>query len=70
MQLIDSLLRAVCAVVDDESLASALDRLLCDDVEDGAELGEGGAQGGYEGGDLDFLVQAADLDIIRDYEWR
>lgn len=56
MQLIDGFLRIVYALEDDKGLSLALKRLLRDNVEDGAERGEGLAECIYEGGDLDALI--------------
>jgi hypothetical protein len=61
LQVVDSVLRAVHIVVDDEGLALALEALLGDDVDDGAELVEEAVQSFDQGRDLDALVEVADV---------
>lgn len=64
LQFLDGLLRAALIVVDDEGLAFALQALLRDDVNDGAVFGEEVAEGGSQKGDLDTLVEVADVDSV------
>jgi hypothetical protein len=61
LEVVDGVLRAVHIVVDDKGLALALEALLGDDVDDGAELVEEAVQRFDQGGDLDGLVEVADV---------
>jgi hypothetical protein len=61
LEIVDGVLRAVDIVVDDKGLTLALETLLGDDVDDGAELVEEAVQGFDQGGDLDGLVEVADV---------
>ena len=56
LHLVDSILRALDIVIDYESLPFPLDALLCDNLEDIAELRKDFAQGFDEGRYLDALV--------------
>ena len=61
MKVVDGILRAVHAVVDDESLPLALKTLLRDDFDDVAEFVEEAVERVDQGRDLDLLVEVADL---------
>ena len=61
LEVVDGILRAVHIVVDDEGLALALQTLFGDDVDDGAELVEEAVQSFDQSGDLDGLVEVADV---------
>jgi len=61
LQVVDGVLRAVHIVVDDEGLALALETLLGDNVDDGAELVEEAVQRFDQSGDLDGLVEVANV---------
>ena len=61
LEVVDGVLRAVDIVVNDKGLALALETLLGDDVDDGAELVEEAVQRFDQGGDLDSLVEIANV---------
>lgn len=61
LEVVDGILRAVHIVVDDEGLALALQTLLRDDVDDGAELVEEAVQRFDQSWDLDGLVEVANV---------
>ena len=61
LEVVDGILRAVHAVVDDESLPLALKTLLRDDFDDVAEFVEEAVERVDQGRDLDLLVEVADL---------
>lgn len=61
LKVVDGILRAVHAVVDDESLPLALKTLLRDDFDDVAEFVEEAVERVDQGRDLDLLVEVADL---------
>lgn len=61
LEVVDGVLRAVDIVVNDKGLALALETLLGDDVDDGVELVEEAVQGFDQGGDLDGLVEVANV---------
>jgi galactokinase len=61
LEVVDRVLRAVHIVVDDERLSLALQALLCDDLDNGAELVEKSMERLDQGGDFDAFVEVADL---------
>lgn len=63
LKLVDRTLRRIHRVVDDESLAFALQTLLRNDIDDVAIFGEDIAESFDEGWDLDLLVEVSDLFI-------
>jgi threonine dehydrogenase-like Zn-dependent dehydrogenase len=54
-------LRAVHIVIHDERLSLALEALLCDDLDNGAELVEKSMERLGQGGDFDALIEVTDL---------
>lgn len=65
LEVINRILRAVHIVVNDESLSLALQTLLCDNVDNGAEFIEKSMERVDQGRDLDALVEVADLLLPR-----
>lgn len=61
MKVVDRILRAVHAVVDDESLSPALETLLRDNFDNVAEFVEEAVKRVDQSRDLDLLVEVADL---------
>ena len=64
LHILDGLCRALRVVEHDERLAFALERALCDDVEDCAIFGEDLLQRFDELRDLDALFEVADLETV------
>jgi hypothetical protein len=61
LKVVDRVLCAVDVVVDDKSLSLALKTLLCDNVDDGTEILEKSTERLDQGGNLDALVEVANL---------
>lgn len=63
--LVDRLERGLGAVVDDEGLTLGLEVRLGDDVDDVAELGEDGVEGGLERLRLDALLEIPHVHAVK-----
>lgn len=61
VDFVNGFLCAIDGVINDESLSFGFQVLFRDDVDDGAIFGEDAAQGLYELGDLDGVIEIADL---------
>jgi len=65
LEVINRILRAVHIVVNNERLSLALQTLLCDNVDNGAEFVEESVERVDQGRDLDALIEVADLLLSR-----
>ena len=61
LKVVDRILRAVHVIIDDEGLPLALKALLRDNLDNVAELVEESVERVDQGGDLDALVDVANL---------